>query len=388
MLNEYLKTNNKEKCCGCNACVLSCPKNCLTINNDSEGFNYPVFIDKSQCIECGICLKVCPMTINSNKNEINSFYGIVNKNTELLLKSSSGGVFGEIANVFLKNNGIVYGVALENNVAKYVRVDDLNSLNSLLGSKYIQAEANNIYQQIKIDLNNNLNVLISGTPCFISGLNKFLDKKYINLLTIDLICHGVPSQKLFDKYINWLEKNKKGKVKDFQFRNKSIFGWGISATYKVNNRIYSELTTVSPYLWAYLKNYIHRPSCYKCPYTNISRPSDITIGDFWDMDKADCNLDYKNGISLIKINTNKGLNLFINIKDKFLYQEVSADKTIKTNMALYQPAPYMKKRDYIYNNIDNISFGIIVKKYFNMPNKFLILLKNICPDNIKNLFRK
>ncbi|MCF7630677.1 Coenzyme F420 hydrogenase/dehydrogenase, beta subunit C-terminal domain [[Ruminococcus] lactaris] len=386
--NEFLETGNKDKCCGCNACIESCPRKCLDIIYDEEGFNYPILKSSDMCIHCGKCKLVCPMEENKCLNSNRVFYGMVNKNKGELLKSSSGGVFIQLALNVLKNNGIVYGVTFSENKAIYCRVDKYEDLDQVLGSKYIQADSRGIYTKVRNDLRNGLKVLICGTPCFVAGLKSFLKKEYEQLITTDLICHGVPSQKIFDKYFNWLEEKNSTQIEDFSFRDKKVHGWGISATYRVKDKLISDLSVSSPYVWAYLKNYLHRPSCYSCPYATENRPGDITLGDFWEMDSVDCKLDYKDGISLVKINSEKGINYFNKIKSNFFFQKMDYERCIYTNGALYEASKKTDNRDCIYRNIDCMTFDSLVKKYFNMPNPIIVKMKKIIPVKIKNNIKK
>ena len=385
--NKFLETGDKSNCCGCNACVQSCPNICLDTMYDEEGFNYPILKYPDTCIQCGKCKFVCPMEQNNFVNINRNFYGVVNKNKEQLLKSSSGGVFIQLALNMLNDKGIVYGVTLSDNNAVYCRIDNYKDLEQILGSKYIQADSSDIYTNIQNDLNNGLRVLICGTPCFIAGLKKFLKKEYKQLFTIDLICHGVPSQKIFDKYFEWLEAKNKGKISNFSFRDKKIHGWGISATYEIQNKLKSELSVSSPYVWAYLKNYLHRPSCYTCPYATENRPGEITLGDFWEMDRVGCKLDYKDGISLVKINNEKGMNYFKEIKANFFIEEMEYEGCIYTNGALYEPSKRPDNRDYIYRNIDCMTFDSLVKKYFNMPNQIVVKMKKTVPIKLKKFIK-
>lgn len=391
-LNEFLKTSDKNKCCGCLSCVYSCPKKCINTEKDREGFIYPIITDMNSCINCGMCRNVCPIEKNDFINSEKMIIGAVNKNRDDLLKSSSGGVFIAFAKNVIRNNGIVYGVSFENLIAKYERVTKVSDLNNILGSKYLQADLNELYLKVKEDLNKEKNVLVCGTPCYIAGLKKYLGKNYDNLITIDFICHGVPSQKIFDLYIK--EIKKKGNVKEFKFRDKTIHGWGISATYidVQKNKIVSKLSVSSPYIWAYLKNLIHRPVCYTCPYASENRSSDITIGDFWNMDYVDCTLDDSNGVSIIKINNQKGKKIFNSISDNFEFQVVDYGKSLYTNEALYKPSKKPIERDQIYSNIDKMDFKKIVNKYFKMPNQLIVRIKSLIPkeirNNIKNIINK
>ena len=219
----------KEKCTGCCACISVCPKNAIRMKEDDYGFKYPV-IDKSLCISCGLCSKTCEKIQSIEKQQIKESYIFQSKNKELLLNSSSGGIFGELAQYFLSANGIVIGATMKNNgtefVTKHIFIDNKNNLNLLQGSKYCQSDICDSYLQVKKHLEDGKKVLFSGTPCQVAGLKSFLKKDFNNLLTVDISCEGVPSQKFFNDYVKYLEKYiTKDPIVDIKFRDKKDFNW-------------------------------------------------------------------------------------------------------------------------------------------------------------------
>ena len=227
-INNIDILNKHYKCCGCRACEQVCPKNAIKIIENEEGFWEPK-VDYKLCVNCGICTKTCPQL---NRREENNFsqlaYAVKNKNLEERKMSSSGGVFSLLAKYVLEKKGSVYGVAFNSNLeAEHIRITSPNDLYKLRGSKYVQSNTNNSYSKVKKDLENNLLVLYSGTSCQIEGLKRYLNKEYENLFTIDLVCHGVPSQKLFKKYLNYLEEKYNSKVIDYKFRAKERKRMGI-----------------------------------------------------------------------------------------------------------------------------------------------------------------
>ena len=211
MSNSFIA---KKDCCGCAACINICPKHAISLTTDENGFSYPI-IDGSKCINCGLCKKVCSYKYkNINNNPIITYAGAT-LNNDIIKKSSSGGIFGTIAYNFLKNGCIVYGCSLENENSclspQHIRVDNISDLYKLLGSKYVQSQMGSIYLEIKNDLLNNKKVLFSGTPCQVHSLQSFLEETRVktdNLFSVDLICHGTPSTKMFQDYIIELEKRK------------------------------------------------------------------------------------------------------------------------------------------------------------------------------------
>lgn len=381
---EYLKCNNVESCYGCNACEQICPKNAIKLIENSEGFNYPSLNDKL-CVNCGLCEKVCPYTKKLVDNEINNVYGLQNLNQDDLMKSSSGGVFIAMAKFVLSKGGFVAGCILDENfVAKHILTNDLNLVEKMQGSKYVQSYIGNVYANIKKFLDDGRFILFSGTPCQVAGLKFFLMKEYNNLLTIDLICHGVPSQFLLNEYI----KNQNKKLNDLKFRDKKTNGWrsagiiryeGGSKKINPNNDSYYNLY--------YIENAVSRMSCYSCKYSTTNRVGDITIGDFWNINDEFSNIDTKNGFSEIKINSNKGMNFFNSIKNNFFIVDSTLKIIVNGNGNLVKPCEKPNIRDEIYNEINKYGYKFVVKKYchFSYIKPFL---KRLFPKKIKRIIKK
>lgn len=227
-MNVYLTTGEKIYCSGCRSCEQVCTQNCVTIEYDNEGFLYPT-ISKEKCINCGLCIRSCPASkAVVTKSNLNNpvVYAAWNKVNNILNESSSGGVFSAIASYILKNNGVVFGCSLEDNlVAKHIGIRNEVELYKLRGSKYVQSDTQDTFKQVRNILKEGKQVFYTGTPCQIAGLKSFLARPYDNLITADLICHGVPSPKVFKEYLNMLEKKHGGKVVYFKFRDKEKYGW-------------------------------------------------------------------------------------------------------------------------------------------------------------------
>ncbi|WP_294407009.1 Coenzyme F420 hydrogenase/dehydrogenase, beta subunit C-terminal domain [uncultured Clostridium sp.] len=307
--------NDKKDCCDCTACKSICPKDAIYIYLDEYGFEYPK-IDRNKCIECGLCKKVCAFqNIEETNTPIETYVGVA-KDENILLKSASGGIFATIAQMYLQNKGVVFGATLDNELNPiHMYVDDINLLNKLQGSKYVQSNIENTYREAKRFLIEGKKVLFSGTPCQIAGLKGYLMKDYDNLLTIDIICHGVPSPKFFKDYLKVMEEKLGGKIKEFKFRDKSM-GWGLNGTltYEYNGilkekKIYG---SESSYYHYFLNSSCYRENCYHCKYACDNRPGDITIGDYWGIEAAHPNLlgkgklEEEKGISVVIANTEKG----------------------------------------------------------------------------------
>ncbi len=303
---------DKKTCSGCSACYNICPRQCISMIQDNEGFYYPT-IDVEKCVNCGLCDKVCPFqATSSNHYETVMAYACKTNDDKIRSISSSGGIFSMIAQHILDNGGVVYGVAMSSDCrqAEFVRISDIDDLDRLRGSKYLQAEMANTLIQVKMDLDNDKEVLFSGTPCQVNGLKLFLRKDYLKLYTVDIICHGVPSSKLWSRYVDYVEDKKTAKVVNVNFRSKK-FGWkdyGLLLEFE-NNRDAFSLKSENIYMQLFLRNYTLRPSCYACKSKEL-RYADISLGDLWGIESILPQLDDKKGTSFVILRSPKGKQLF------------------------------------------------------------------------------
>ena len=282
---KYLVSNDKNDCCGCKACEQICAHHAISFHNDDEGFWYPS-INETNCVQCGLCEKVCPMeeagmTLHSKGKA----YAFQLTDKEQLLNSSSGGVFYAVASTILKENGVVYGAAFEGKIVKHKRVDCTEGLLDLMGSKYVQSDTGDTYTQVKQDLKKGKNVFYTGTPCQIAGLRLYLRKDFDNLLTADLVCHGIPSPKILADTISHIEDRLNAKFKSYSFRDKKVGGWSCSSSSsyeKGKSRTYLKYSReMEAYFNAFISGHLMRMNCYQCPFARIERPGDITIADYW-----------------------------------------------------------------------------------------------------------
>lgn len=368
----------KEDCCGCSACVNICPVHCIEMQYDEEGFTYPV-IDEKRCLKCSKCNKVCPIE-NSEilPLDLNIFqqktYGGYHKDDTLRELSSSGGAFSLFAAEILKNGGKVYGCTLDSDMkAVHLGIDKLDDLILLQGAKYVQSDINNVYKHIKEELENGRKILFVGTPCQAAGLYTFLGKqKHPNLFIIDFICHGVPSTKVFADYIDSEEKRQGSKITKFKFRNKDK-GWsqtglqlGTYLEYQDGNHIRKYPAFRDSYMNGFLNDVYLRPSCYECHFKTPNKLwSDITIGDFWGVDKVTPELNDKKGTSLIIINTKHGQDLWDKVKGEFNYSEVDFRKAIQGNSPYYKSAKRSLRRDKFFEDYYSKGYNYIKRKYMS-----------------------
>lgn len=358
------KIIDEKQCCGCHVCYNICPKNAIEMVEDEKGFKHPI-VDKEKCINCGLCKKVCPV-LNSKKEikEIKAYAGY-NKNEEERKNSSSGGIFILLAKEIIKRKGIVYGAHLnKDNKVEHTKAEALDELEELMGSKYVQSTIGNVYKEVKKELENDRYVLFTGTPCQIEGLKSYLIKDYDKLYTQDIICHGVPSPLVWEKYKEYRKTiDKEDKPEKISFRNKDN-GWelfNMKFTYK--NKEYKLDQTKDLFMNAFLSDTILRSSCYQCSFKKKYRISDITLADYWQVKEVHPELNDNKGISLIIVNSSKGEELIKCISKSIELKETNLEEAIKYNPAMIMSPKEDPKREKFFNNIDKLSFDKLVKKY-------------------------
>lgn len=324
---------SKEKCTGCFACYNICPKNAIEMIEDENGFIYPI-INEKKCIHCGLCEKTCPSINRVEKKDPISCYAAISKNETIREKSTSGGIATTLYKYILKNNGIVYGVVFKENCnVEYTRITDEREIEKLQGSKYVHSYINDTFKMVKKDLLDKKRVLFIGTPCQIAGLKKYLIKDYDNLILIDIICHGVPSQKYLKEEVKRLVGTTK--IDRVNFRNGNNYGLYVI---KDNKIISSTPIESSPYSDAFMSGLSLRENCQNCIYAGEKRISDITIGDFWGLQEdSKYYSDRSKGVSTIIITTEKGLNFFDEVKDLFDYEKREYKEAVNGNTQLQHP---------------------------------------------------
>lgn len=350
---------DEKECCGCGACRDLCPKKAISMKEDKWGFLYPEINDKS-CIQCGLCIKTCGYQSPFVENKKFNAYAAICKNKTLYNYSASGGVFSVMAQRVLDDGGYVVGCSLEkinnNLTAKHIVIHDKEKLYKLQGSKYVQSNMENIFIKIKRLLENGNQVLFSGTPCQASSIKRYLDKDYNNLIVLDLICHGVPNQKMFRDYLAEVGKKYKLQIESIIFRDKSA-GWSLNGFIigkrkngKKKKIIFNSKESSYYYIFQHGLNY--RRSCYNCPFAGEFRPGDITIGDYWGIEKEHPELfsndsDIWNsgkGISCIVVNTQKGKNFLERCKNDMYLFNSTYEKIAQNNSQLIAPTIYDKSQ--------------------------------------------
>ena len=383
--NYMINNEDKSRCCGCSACLNICPSNAITMQHDTLGFLYPI-VDSQKCINCGLCDKVCDFGDNYDKSFLlpsPKIYGAWHKDDEERMNSQSGALFSTLAKFILIEGGIVYGVALNSELnAEHIRTSDLDELYRIKKSKYVQSDIGITFKRIADDLVDGQTVLFSGTPCQASGLRSFIKNKRVDdskLYIVNIICHGVPSPNIWKDNIKYVERKKKEKILSANFLDKSICGWHggkESYTFQKGKLFVSEL-----YTKLYYKHLMLRYSCYKCPFANFQHPGDITVGDFWGLDKIRPELDKEDkGISLVIINTEKGISLFNKIKASVNYFNSNISECLQPNLEKpTAPNPMCKQFEQDYSDY---GFDFIARKYGTLSFKYHL------KESIKKFFIK
>ena len=381
--------NITDLCTGCRACEQLCGKKAISMIENEDGFLTAV-INQDFCIDCGLCKKRCPQNTAVDKLSAKKVFAARLKDDKILYKSASGGAFAGIAKAWIEEGGVVFGVAYDKDWnAKHICASTLEELEPILSSKYVQADTGQTYKEVKLYLNEGKKVLFSGTGCQIGGLKAFLRKDYANLLTIDLICHGVASPLLFKKYIEWLGSQSDSPILEYDFRDKRN-GWGLGYKYKYKykNMYKYKSCTIDPYYLRFLQGHTYRESCFQCHYCKPERAGDITIGDYWGIEKEHPSFFNTKGVSCLLVNTDKGKEAWDKYGELFYTMESSFDQVAKHNANLLHPTVRNNRvRDHIYDDIREPEwFGNVFAASFHPSWKAKV--KNLVPSWVKCWIKK
>ena len=361
-----IKIVNKQDCCGCSACVQRCPKHCITLKEDGEGFLYP-HVNSDECIDCGLCEKVCPELHHGERHIPLEVYAAKNKDESIRMQSSSGGIFTLLAEKVIQEGGVVFGAAFDVNwEVMHTYAETMEGLVDFRGSKYMQSRIGTAYQDAEYFLKQGRKVLFSGSPCQIKGLKLFLRKNYDNLIAVDFICHGVPSPKVWREYLKETIARKSGKnsvlpypipckigIDTVDFRSKST-GWKkysfaltLSETLAEgaqNTVLLSSVFSENPFMRAFLADLILRPSCYSCPSKSGRSGSDLTIADYWAIPRVAPEFDDDKGVSLVLVQTEKGKSFYQSLKEKTTFIVTSYQEAQGANGGFKEKTPMHPKR--------------------------------------------
>lgn len=323
---------------------------------DDEGFLYPK-VDVKECIQCGVCKKICP--IKEKKVEDKSLddvevFACVSKNKDILMESSSGGVFTHLANVTIDNGGIVFGAAYDDKFNVYhTYAENKEELNKFRGSKYVQSDLKNTFKEVREFLLKDKYVLFSGAPCQVAGLKKYLKKDYPNLITCDFICTGVPNPKVYRAYVDYYKEKFKLEVKNIEFRNKT-YGWdNFSLLIDFKNKKYLSNRYFDAYIQAQYSHISLRPACYKCQFKKCNSESDIKLADYWYVKELHPEIYNYNGVSLVINQSEKGKKLFSRIACIINSVPSTIENVIKTNASFTRSANESRSRESFLEVIEN-----------------------------------
>lgn len=356
------------ECTGCGACYNICPHHSITMTESYEGFLYP-HIDSDLCVECGLCQRVCPIISPPGKPKGNpEVYAAWNKDDGIRTTSSSGGMFYTLASEVISKGGVVFGVVLDGDGNVFhTKAENLQDLRFMQGSKYVQSDTKLVYREAVKYLKEGKPVMFTGTPCQVAAMKAFtLNKDYENLLLVDIVCHGVPSNKLFKDYLDKLE-DKTGKIEKSSFSFRKLDAWDVVPSVELAGSCRKILPPeLNVYMRHFLASYTFRESCYACKFAITPRISDITIADFWGIGKdSPFSEDTSKGCSLVLVNTEKGQRYFDDIKPGLFCEKRTLSEALHVNHQLYRPSVRPKQRNQSYRYFFTHDIQSIYTKYYN-----------------------
>lgn len=378
-----LKIKDKTLCCGCCACVDACTHGAITLKTDVEGFWYP-HIDKDRCTDCSLCEKVCPIIEKAeyvSRYEKPLVYAAYSKDEQIRLDSTSGGIHSMLALVMYGRKAFISGAIYnEDHTVSHIVSDDIKLLPQIRSSKYLQSDMSNGYKDIRSLLNQGKEVFYCGTPCQVQALYKFLRKEYANLTTCDFICRGVNSPKVFLSYMDMLEKQYGARATQIKFKAKK-WGWH-NFSMRVNfanGKEYCKDRWHDLFFIGYLQSgNFARPSCYCCQFKGFPQKADITLADFWGIEKIDRTMDQDKGTSLVMVNSDKGLKFFNSIKDQIQWREFTMEDAQKGNLAMNTPLKAAtNNRKEFFEALEKEPFEQVAKRFFLLPTPFNKLKKSV-----------
>ena len=354
----------KKDCCGCRACQHACPRYAIEMIEDDKGFRYPR-IDYNLCNQCGLCDKVCAFNENDKGHGDNpAVYAVKNRDEAVRSTSTSGGMFVAISDKILDEGGVVYGAGYRDRLTVcHKRAVSKNERDECKGSKYVQSDIGDCFIRIKQDLENNLKVLFTGTPCQVAALKSFLRQDYHNLFTVDFVCHGVPSNKIWQDFLDVIEKESKNKVVYAEFRNKEV-SW-----HRPRTKLYfkepsaKKIRGEQSFFQLFVRNYMLMPSCHNCKFANFNRASDITLGDFWGIERTMPEFDDDRGVSLVLVNSDKGVVFFEAVKGSLDVRESCRENCLPLQQSLQGSPPRHKNSDQFWKDYHKKGMRYVMIKY-------------------------
>lgn len=370
-----INIEDKTKCCGCTACANICPKNCIKMVEDEEGFVYPK-VNKAKCIECNLCEKVCPILnkIIENKKSPEAFV-IRSKDINTVMNSTSGGFVTPLFKWIIENNGIVCTATYDNEfriIHKIYNQIDSFEYRKIRGSKYVQSNLGDCFKKLEEYLKKEKQVCFIGTTCQVYGLKKFLRKDYNNLILIDLVCHGVTSPKLWNKYMDYQKKKYKSDILDISFRNKT-YGYH-SSTMKIefkNKKVYYGSARIDFMLKSFFQEIASRPACYECKFKGVNRVSDFTVYDCWHASELVEGLnDDDKGYTNLTVHSKNGINILSEIKELYNLYPVDLERAVLKDGKMIQKSaiPHPMRKSF-YEYLENKNIAECIDKFIPIRKK-------------------
>lgn len=388
-MNNYFTDNKKEHCFGCEACHQICPKNAISMNEDEEGFRYPV-IDENLCVNCGLCKNICPYSsMPKSYSENKTVFGGYHKDNIVREKSTSGGAFSAIVEAFCDSNYVIFGAESKGLDVFHSCIDNVDLIDKFRKSKYSQSIIGQSYNQVKQFLNNGKKVLFSGTPCQIAGLKSYLNStNQENLLTVEVVCEGVPTPHFIRKYDEYVTKKYRSHIKILDYRytsakptknpKKGKWDFQVMLTVLDNNKTLKKDRWFNPFWSIWLNHLMSRPSCYECPFTTTSRVADITLGDLWGVHLYCPELYGKNlGSSLIVANNEKGKQVLEKAKSLLYGHELDFNTALKYQSPMRKTISYNPKREKFMLDVKDLGYKSLCKKWAKKPTLKLLYQKYI-----------
>ena len=392
MVEQKKETVPVENCTGCSACAVRCPADVISMVENQEGSMCPE-VDHDACTDCGLCLKICPANTVEPSPPAEELptplvYAAWSKDDEIRRQSSSGGIFSELAKKVLDCGGVVFGAAYDEDLnVRHIAVESVGELQRLRGSKYVQSDIGETFLQAKELLASGREVFFSGTPCEIAGLHAALERKQDNLLTCDLICHGVPSRKVFRKYLDEIEQRYGSKANRFDFRSKKN-GWkrGTVTMGLENGQAFSWVHVDNPFLRGFIKHACLVSACHACPIKSGPPVADLTLGDFWVLPKVRPELDDDKGLSAVLVHTERGQAAMKEVRERLVltecpYSYFDGHGTLKKSV---DPHP---RRDEFFAELDKLPFDDLATKYFPPRPAIIRFLANIRRATLRTVAR-
>lgn len=378
----------ESACYGCQACAQICPSGAINMKEDDEGFLFP-HIDSDKCIECNLCEKTCPTQLNVVETLFHRTPDNVDAawehNIEDRLESTSGGAFFAIAHKWLENGGVVYGAGFDENLnVKHIRISHIDELKRLRGSKYVQSDVSDSFKLVKNDLKQGVRVIYSGTPCQIGGLRSFLKKDYDNLVTIDLVCHGVPSPLIFKEHLKYQEQKFGSQLIDYKFRGKKKTGWRSYIKYYFKNGESKSFFLGGDFFaYCFYRAFYNRRSCFQCGFSCSSRVGDITLSDFWNAENKCKKLRKirKHGFNMVMCNTQKGRDAYTSSMEKLNYITLPTHVAIDGDVRLRHTESKPAERDIIFKEFHKHGYEWLTINRWRRPS----LISRLIPTFVKNL---